>query len=277
VTVTAAQNDGFVLQGESLPMRTLLRDVWQSRPLIGALTRQSFYVRYRRAALGVIWAVSLPLLQAIVLAFVFSQMVKIGAGEHYLVFVLAGMTPWGFFSSGVTTATTSIVENSGMSTRIYFPRLVFPVVSVTSNLYGFVLSLVILVAASFLSGIDPGLQLLWLIPAVVLLLGLTLAFAILFSAMHVYFRDMRFFVQAAFLAWLYATPVIYSIEQTQRLGNILPFNPVTGVVLAFRAAVYGSDRHFWISIASTVVWTVVLLVAGLVVHRRYDRLFSDLL
>jgi ABC-type polysaccharide/polyol phosphate export permease len=277
VTATAAQSDGFVLQGESLPLRTLLRDVWRSRSLIGALTRQSFYVRYRRAALGIIWAVSLPLLQAAVLAFVFSQMVKIGAGEHYLVFVLAGMTPWGFFSSGVTTATTSIVENSGMSTRIYFPRLVFPVVSVTSNLYGFVLSLVILVAASFLSGIDPGLQLLWLIPAVVLLLGLTLAFSILFSAMHVYFRDMRFFVQAAFLAWLYATPVIYSIEQTQRLGNILPFNPVTGVVLAFRAAVYGSDRHFWISIASTVVWTVVLLVAGLVVHRRYDRLFSDLL
>jgi ABC-2 type transport system permease protein len=164
-----------------------------------------------------------------------------------------------------------------MSTRIYFPRVVFPLVVMGSNLYGFVLSVVILVAASLISGLGIGLRIFWLIPGFALLIGLTAAFSVLFSAMHVYFRDMRYFVQAAFLAWLYATPVIYSIAQAQEFQDVLPFNPVSGVVLTFRAAVYGSDLHFGLSVVMTIVWTVVLLVVGIAVHRRYDRVFSDLL
>ena len=272
-----AAGEGFVLRGESLPLRSLLRDTWRAGPLIAALSRQSFYVRYRRAALGVIWAISLPLMQATVLAFVFSRVVRIGAGEHFVVFVLAGITPWGFFSSSVQGATTSIVDNAGLSTRIYFPRIVFPAVAIGSNIYGFVLSLVVLVAVSLIDGLGIGLRLFWLAPAIGLLIALTMGFSVLFSALHVYFRDMRYFVQAAFLAWLYATPVIYSITQAGSYGKLLALNPVSGVVLTFRAAVYGRDAHFGLSIMSTVVWTLVLLAVGLAVHRRFDRVFSDLL
>jgi ABC-type polysaccharide/polyol phosphate export permease len=272
-----AADEGFVLRGESLPMRMLLRDTWRARPLVAALSRQNFYTRYRRASLGLVWAISIPLLQALVLAFVFTQIIKIGAGSHYLVFVLAGVTPWGFFSSSVPAATTSIVDNAAMSTRIYFPRLVYPTVVVGSNLYGFLPSVVILVGASLVSGIGVGLRLLWLVPGILLLLGLTTAFSVLFSALHVYFRDMRYFVQAAFMAWLYATPIIYSIAQAERFAGLLPFNPVSGVVLTFRAAVYGQDQHFGLSIAMTVAWIIVLSIVGLLVHRRYDRVFSDLL
>jgi ABC-type polysaccharide/polyol phosphate export permease len=273
----SAADEGFVLRGESLPLRALLRDTWRARPLIAALSRQNFYTRYRRASLGLIWAVSIPLLQALVLAFVFTQMIHIGAGAHYVVFVLAGITPWGFFSNSVPAATTSIVDNAAMSTRIYFPRLVYPTVIVGSNLYGFLPSVVILVGASLVSGLGIGLRIVWLIPGVVLLFGLTTAFSVLFSALHVYFRDMRYFVQAAFMAWLYATPIIYSVAQAQRFAWLLPFNPVTGVVLTFRAAVYGQDEHFGLSIVLTLAWTVALSVVGLLVHRRYDRVFSDLL
>jgi ABC-type polysaccharide/polyol phosphate export permease len=203
--------------------------------------------------------------------------IEIGRGDDYVIFVLAGITPWSFFSTAVQGATTSIVDNSSMSTRIYFPRIVFPMVVVGSNLPGFALSVVVLVGASVLAGLGIGLRIFWLIPATAMLIGLTTAFSVLFAALHVYFRDMRYFVQAAFLAWLYATPVIYSVAQAERFAAVLPFNPVTGVVLAFRAAVYGSDEYFWLSIGLTVVWTVVLLIAGLAMHRRYDRVFSDLL
>jgi ABC-2 type transport system permease protein len=251
--------------------------MWRSRTLIGALSRQSFYVRYRRAALGVMWAVSLPVVQALVLAFVFSQVIRVSAGPDYVIFVLAGITPWSFFSTGVQGATTSIVDNSSMSTRIYFPRIVFPTVVVGSNLPGLVLSILVLLGASIVAGLGVGVRMLWIVPATLLLLSLTTAFSVLFAALHVYFRDMRYFVQAAFLAWLYATPVIYSIEQAQRFSSVLPFNPVSGVVLTFRAAVYGRDAHFTLSIVMTVVWTLALLVVGLAMHRRYDRVFSDLL
>jgi ABC-type polysaccharide/polyol phosphate export permease len=118
---------------------------------------------------------------------------------------------------------------------------------------------------------------LWLVPATLLLVALATGFSIVLSALHVYFRDIRYLVQALFIAWLYATPVIYSVDQAREFASVLPVNPATGVVLLFRAALLGRDRFFVSSIAWSLAWTVALLVAGLLIHRRYDRVFADLL
>jgi lipopolysaccharide transport system permease protein len=268
---------GFQLSKEWAPLRTLLGELRQSGPLILTLARQNFYVRYRRASFGVMWAVGLPVVQALVLAFVFSQILRIGRVDHFVVFILAGLTAWNFFSMSVQASTTSIVESSGMSTRIYFPRMVFQLVIVAANLYGFVLSVAVLVLAALLDGVGLGPRLLWLLPASVLLVALTTGFSIVFAGLYVYFRDMRYVVQAAFMAWLYATPVIYSVGQARRFAALLPVNPMTGVVLLFRKALLEQDRYFMPSIASSVAWTVALFAIGLLIHRRYDRVFSDLL
>jgi ABC-type polysaccharide/polyol phosphate export permease len=224
-----------------------------------------------------LWAVGLPLVQALVLAFVFSQVLRIGAADHFVVFVLAGITPWSFFNSSVQAASTSIVENAGLSTRIYFPRAVFPLVTIGANLYGFVLSVAMLLVLTVVEGVGLGVRVLWLLPGAVLLVALTTSFSIVLAGLHVYFRDMRYLVQAGFVAWLYATPVIYSVSQAHRISHLLPINPATGVVLLFRAAVLGRDRYFLSSVVWSVGWTVALFVIGLVIHRRYDRVFSDLL
>jgi ABC-type polysaccharide/polyol phosphate export permease len=241
------------------------------------LARQNFYVRYRRASLGVLWAVGLPVMQALVLAFVFSKVLRVGRVDHFVVFILAGLTAFNYFSMSVQAATTSIVDSSGLSTRIYFPRMVFQLVIVGANLYGLVLSLGVLVLAAVIDGVGLGARLLWLLPATVLLIALTTGFSIVLAGLHVYFRDMRYVVQAAFMAWLYATPVIYSIAQAGRYGALLAANPVTGVVLLFRAALLGRDRYFLTSIVWSLAWTLALLLFGLLIHRRYDRVFSDLL
>jgi ABC-2 type transport system permease protein len=272
-----AAAEGFELNRESASLRTLLSELRRSGPLIVALARQNFYVRYRRASFGVLWAVGLPVMQALVLAFVFSQVLRIGKIDHFVVFILAGLTAWNFFNMSVQAATTSIVDSSGLSTRIYFPRIIFQLVIVGANLYGLVLSIAVLVLAAVIDGIPLGFRLLWLLPATALLVALTTGFSVVFAGLHVYFRDMRYLVQAAFMAWLYATPVIYSIAQARRFGSILPVNPVTGVVVLFRAAILGQDRYFRLSIAWSVAWTLVLIVVGLLIHRRYDRVFSDLL
>ena len=100
---------------------------------------------------------------------------------------------------------------------------------------------------------------------------------VLVAGLHVYFRDLRYVIQAMFIAWFCVTPIFYSLEQTERLSSVLPFNPVTGVLLLFGAAILGQDAHFRLSVALTVAWIVVLTVASLAVHRRYDRVFADLL
>ncbi len=277
MTAHAGTRTGFELDREWAPLGTLLRDVWRSGPLLVSLARQNFYVRYRRAALGILWAVGLPLIQALVLAFVFSQVLQFEGVEHFTVFILTGITAWTFFSGSVQTASTSIVDNSTMSTRIYFPRMVFPLVAVGANLYGLVLSIGVLLAAALIDGVSLGPRLLWLVPGTVLLVALSASLGVLVAGLHVYFRDLRYVIQAMFIAWFYVTPIFYSLEQTERLSSVLPFNPVTGVVLLFRAAILGQDAHFRLSVALTVAWIVVLAVAGLAVHRRYDRVFADLL
>jgi lipopolysaccharide transport system permease protein len=269
--------ESFELRGEATPLRMLLVELWRSGPLIVTLARQNFYVRYRRASFGMLWAVALPLVQTLVLAFVFSKILRIGRIDHFVVFILAGITAWTFFNSSVQSATTSIVEGANLSTRIYFPRMVFPLVVVGANVYGFLLSVTLLVIASLIDGLGVGLRLLWLLPAALLLVALTTGFSIVFSGLHVYFRDMRYLVQAAFIGWLYATPVIYSLAQAHGFASVIAANPATGVVLLFRAALLGRDRYFVASIAWSLGWSLALLVAGLLIHRRYDRVFADLL
>lgn len=265
------------LTGEPCPAGSLLAALWRSRALLLMLARKDFFVRYRRASFGVLWAVGLPLVQAVVLVVVFSRIVRITTTANYSVFVLSALLPWTFFSSTLTTASTSIVDGSALSTRIYFPRAVFPLVAVTANLYGFVLSLGVLLAACIVVGAPLGKALLLLAPATVLLVALTAAFSLVLAALHVYSRDVRYLVQAAVVVWFYVTPIIYPLTLAKGLSRWLAVNPLTGVVELFRAATVGADAGTAAAVWWTLGWTMALATVALVVHRRFDRVFVDLL
>ena len=116
-----------------------------------------------------------------------------------------------------------------------------------------------------------------LIPAIIIMTVLATAFALVFSALHVYFRDMRFAVQAMLLVWFYVTPIIYPLSLAGRLGQFLRLNPVTGVVEMFRAATVGADAGWLTTLWWTLGWTVGLLVIAIALHRRFNRVFADLL
>ena len=268
---------GFELTGPTTPLPRLLREVWRSRSLIAILARKEFYVRYRRASFGMLWAVGLPLSQAAVMAAVFSRVLKFH-GVSYPVFVFAGLLPWTFFSTAVGAGSTAIVDNAGMSNKIYFPRAVLPLVSVIAAVYSFAVSLFVLIGFCGLFGVPVGIRFLWVLPASALATLLSAAFALLLSALHVYFRDMRYLVQAALTAWFYVTPVLYPLAYPPR--RLVPFikaNPVTGVVEMFRAATTGADQHWPLTVAYTAMWTVGLVVLALAMHRRHDRVFADLM
>lgn len=273
---------GFVLTSEPAPLRNLLADLVRSRQLVNVLARRSFFIRYRRASFGLAWAVGLPLTQAIVMAAIFHYAVRINT-PHYPVFVFTGLFAWSFFSNGVLTGTTSIVDNSSMSSRIYFPRAVLPIVSVLAEVYAFAISVVILLGLAAAFQVWPGWHTLWLAPAAALLVLLTVGAATVLSALQVYFRDVRYVVQASLLAWFYLTPVFYPLEFLREhrvpaaLRVVVQVNPATGVVELFRAAVTGADRGWGAEALITTAWAVALLALGTWLHRRWDRLFADLL
>jgi ABC-type polysaccharide/polyol phosphate export permease len=267
-----------VLTGPITPVPELVADVWASRRLLAILARKDFYVRYRRASLGLFWAVGLPVFQALVLALVFSRVVRIHTGTNFAVFVLAGMVGWTYFSNTLSAASTAIVDGSGMSTRIYFPRVVLPLVSVLANLYGYAITLAILLVLCPLLGVGLGAAVLWVVPATALAVVLTAGAGLVASALHVYFRDIRYIVTAAVIGWFYLTPVFYPLHLAHGfLHAVVAANPVTGVVELLRAATAGVDPRWGWTVLISLGWSGVLLAAGAALHRRYNRLFTDLL
>lgn len=273
-----ASTEGFDLTGRPAPLRDLFADVWAARHLLGVLARKDFYVKYRRASFGMLWAVGLPLFQAGVMALVFSNIVEIDTGTSYPVFVFSGFLGWTFFSTTLSAGSTSIVDGASLSSRIYFPRAVLPLATVATNLYGFVINVGVLLLLCLAFDVSLGLDVLLLVPATLLMTLLAVVFALLASALHVYFRDVRYLIVAAMTAWFYVTPVLYPLRLAPgSLRSLIRLNPVTGVVEMFRAATVGADPGWLGTVGITCVWIVVVGAIAVNVHHRFDRVFSDLL
>jgi ABC-type polysaccharide/polyol phosphate export permease len=270
--------EGFVLDDQRTPLRTLLREIWASRELIRILARKDFYVRYRRASLGMLWAVGLPVIQATVMALVFTHRNVGGVTGNVPGFIFSGMVGWSFFSGVVGGSSTAIVDGAGLSNRIYFPRAVLPLTNVVSAWYGFVISAVVMLGAAVIMSGELGPRLLLAIPAAILTTALTAAFVLTLSAAHVYFRDLRYVVAAVMQPWMFLTPIFYQPNALpSALRPIVRLNPATGIVEFFHAATVGASPGWGLSLISSCVTLVVLLVVAVVLHTRYDRLFADLL
>jgi lipopolysaccharide transport system permease protein len=257
-------------------VREWLRAVWEHRAVLWMLARKDFQVRYKRASLGVVWAVAVPLLQATVLAIVFSRLVRF-PDLPYAPFVFAGIVAWSYFSGATVTSVTSIVDGASLTDKVWFPRALLPIVPCLANLVGFSVSLAALLVIAPLLGAPLAPRLLVLIPATLLLVAFTIALGLVLSALNVYFRDVKFLVSAALLGWLYVTPILYPKAAVGQLGPWLDFNPMTGIVDLFHLAVVGPVGPWHRAVIVTGVVTVALFVAGIEGHRRYDRLFVDLL
>jgi lipopolysaccharide transport system permease protein len=261
------------------PLRAWLGALWRYRSVLVALARKDFKVRYKRASLGALWAIAFPLLQATVLVFVFSRVGRFGQGQHfnYAGFVLAGTTMWFNASSAIGPSTTSIVDSSSLTDKVWFPRALLPLVPVASNLISLAISLVVLIIALPLVGqaLDPRLSL--LLPACALLIAFTAALGLVLGALYVYFRDVKFMVQAVLLVLFYVTPIVYPESALHQAGRWLDFNPFTGIVGLFQRAAVGAAVPSGRALAVSIIATVVLGVVGLGVQRRHDRLFVDLL
>lgn len=247
------------------------------RDVLMVLARKEFQTRYKRASLGVAWAVAVPLLQAAVLAVVFSRVVKAGGGQGYPIYVMSGIVAYTYFGTVLSAAVVSIVEGSGLTDKVWFPRILLVLVPALASLVGLAVTTVVLVACMPAFGVAFSPRLLLLAPALGLLIAFTVSLSLVLSALHVYFRDVRFLVQAALMVWMYLTPIIYRIGLLHRLQPVVEANPLTGVVTLFHMATVGSDGPWVVPVVVSVATTVVLLAVGYEVQRRHDRLFVDLL
>ena len=269
---------GFELSGESTPIPRLIADAWAARPLIRSLARRDFFVRYRRPTFGVVWAIIVPVIQATVMAIVFTRIVRVETTLPYVLFILSGIIPWTFFSTTIGSAVRSITSGSGIASKVYFPRCVLPLANVGTSVYGYVPSLVVLMIVALVVGVRPSPTWLLLVPATILMVVFTAVFGMFLAAVQVYFRDVAYIVGAVTQAWFYGSAVFFPVTMTHGLLRaVVLANPATGMVELFRAAFDGFHPYTVPALGWTLAWTLVIFVADLLIYRRYDRVFVDLL
>jgi len=256
-----------------------LKELWQGRELLLFFTWRDLKIRYKQTAIGVGWAIFQPLSTMVIFTVLFGTFAKIPSDNiPYPVFVFTGLLFWQLFSASLLQASNSLVANQSLLTKVYFPRILLPISAVFSNLVDFLIASVILAGLVVWYGFLPNLTGLLLLP---LLLLITSVFAVglglFLSAVNVKYRDVKYVLPFFVQLLMFVTPVIYSPSILGKYSWILAVNPMTGVIKAARAALFGLQPVNWSLLGMAALASVVVLVIGLVYFKKTERFFADLI
>ena len=261
-----------------------LRDLWQYRELVYFLTWRDIKVRYKQAVLGVGWAIIQPLLTMVVFTVIFNRFLGVQPDqgipqEYYPIFSFAALLPWQFFQGALQRASVSLVANSNLLTKVYFPRLIIPASAVTAGLVDFGFSFLVLIGLMVYFGVSFTFKLLWLPVFLLVALLTALAVGLWLSALNVQYRDVQHMVPFLLTIWMYISPVVYPIDVISVAPVwqvIYALNPMVGVIQGFRWALFGTNPP-GMMFAVSMTMVLVLLISGLYYFRRMERTFADLI
>ena len=254
-----------------------LGELWQYRELIYFLVWRDLKVRYKQTILGATWAILQPFLTMVVFSIFFGRLAEVPSDDlPYPVFAYSALVPWTFFANGLTQASNSVVSNSGMVKKTYFPRLTLPLSAVLAGLVDFALAFMVLLGMMFFYRIVPTANVIWL-PFLLLLAFVTcLGSSLWLAALNVQFRDVRYIVPFLVQIWLFLTPIAYPSSIVPAQWRVLySLNPMVGVVEGFRWALLGTDTSPGPMVLVSAVVAVLLLVGGLIYFRRMEKSFAD--
>ncbi|MFN3405792.1 MAG: ABC transporter permease [Cytophagaceae bacterium] len=275
----------FFFEYEIKPQTKLsfnIGELWQYKELFYFFTWRDIKVKYKQTFLGFLWAVLQPLLMMLIFTYFFGRMLNVPSDNvPYPVFVYSGLMFWNLFSSGVTNAANSMVTNSNIIKKIYFPRLIIPLSSVLVSVFDFVitLALYILLMVYYSNKMDINvLSVLFYFPlSLVMTLMTTLGLGSLLASLNVKFRDFRYALPFLIQLLFFVTPVIYpsSVMNNKIGGLILSLNPLTGSIELIRLSLIGSPIN-WSLIIPGIIISVVMFILGLYYFRKTESYFADI-
>jgi homopolymeric O-antigen transport system permease protein len=256
-----------------------LNEVWAYRDLLYIFAWRDLKVRYRQTLLGALWVMGQPLVSMLIFTLLFSRVAKLKAdtGVPYPVFVLTGILIWNFVSGAINRAGNSLIGASFLISKVYFPRLVIPISNLGTDLADFVVAALLLIPAMLWFGVWPDWTIVLSPLVVILAAAFSLGAGLWVAALNVEYRDVRILIPWVLQIAMYATPVVYPLSAIPaRYHWIAIANPMTGIVEAFRATVFGTPLPM-----AALLWSVfaslVLVVSGAFYFRRMERLFADIL
>jgi lipopolysaccharide transport system permease protein len=257
------------------------RDIWAYRELFAILAWRDVAIRYKQTVIGILWAVMRPFLTMVVFTVVFGQIANLPSegAAPYPVMVFAGMLPWFLFATILGDASNSLVANTHLVGKVYFPRLIIPSSSAVVALVDFAVSLFLLAAIMLWFGFWPTPRILLLPVFVVMAVLASLGPAYLLTALNVKYRDFRFIIPFVLQFGLFLSPVGFSSSVVPDQWRLLySLNPMVGVIDGFRWCILGGDSAiYWPGFALSLLVVAVFLWLGIRYFRKTERSFADLL
>jgi lipopolysaccharide transport system permease protein len=261
------------------------KDLWNYRNLFYFLAWRDVLVRYKQTTIGVLWSVLRPLLTMLIMAFigwVFNAPVP--GNIPRLLWVCAATLPWQFFSSAFSESAGSLVANSNLLTKVYFPRMIVPISSIIVCVFDFIISVSILLCFMVYYQYTPPVQILWLPFFLLLLFVIAMGSGLCIAALNVKYRDFRYVVPFIVQFGLYISPISYSSNDVLH-HNDIPYiakviymlNPLVGVIDGFRWCILGNVNLHGSAVGVSILASLCLLVLGVYSFRRMEKSFADII
>jgi lipopolysaccharide transport system permease protein len=267
----------FRIESSSGRASLKIKELWAYRELLYFLVWRDIKLRYKQTELGIAWAIIQPLLTMVIFSLFFGRLAKVPSdGIPYPIFAFTALLPWIFFANGLSQSSNSLVGNSNLITKVYFPRLMIPISAVVSGSFDFALGFVILIGMLVYYGIAITGTILCLPLFLLLALIVALGVGLWFSALNVKYRDVRFVVPFIVQIWMFATPIAYPSSLVPDRWRILyGLNPMVGVIEGFRWMLLGTRTQSSPMIAMSTLVALAILIGGAYYFRRVEKTFAD--
>lgn len=252
-----------------------IKNIYQYREMLKSNVKKDLRGKYKGSFLGFLWTFINPLLQLLVYSLVFSQVLRVDV-ENYPMFLFTALIPWTFFTTAIQCATVEVVNNGAIIKKVYFPREILTISTVTSAFINFLLSMIIVVIALIVSGIGVSEHIL-LFPLIAIInYILVLGISFILSSVTVYLRDLQYIVNVIIMLMFYITPILFTLDSfPQEYQKILMLNPMATIILAYKDVLYYHGMPPFRSLAIVGIASSVILIIGYKIFKKLEKKFAE--
>lgn len=254
-------------------------EVWNYRELIGFLALRDIKVKYKQATLGLLWVLAQPVFMMLTYTFLFGRVARLDSeGLPYSVFSFAGLVPWAYFSGSLSRGSNSLVGGGALFSKVYFPRIIIPLASLLAGLLDYALALLTLIALMAFYGLYPKPEWLFGLPLLTLwIFALAFGMSCWLGSLNVKYRDVGHILPFLTQVWMFATPIVYSLEVLpKKYLPLLYLNPMVGLIEAFRGLLFQRPMNLELMISSLII-TIVVFLFGVRYFSKTERTFADII
>ena len=254
---------------------SLVNDLRHYREFLKSNVKKDIRGKYKGSFLGVLWSFINPLLSVLVYAIVFPYIMRIKV-ENYLIYLITGIIPWTFFTSSINMGLISVLSNADIIKKVYFPRIILPISTVTSCLVNFLISCLIIVLFCLGSGLGISFQILWLPLIALIQYVMLLGFTFILSAIEMYMRDIEHIVNFILSMAFYVTPILYTPDIfPEKLAWVLKVNPMAYLVNAYRSIFFYQKMPDLIGIGVVSIFSIFLFGIGYLIFEKLQKGFAE--